>query len=85
VSAPPGKRSLAVQVFRHFCDGQRNFNPAIVVFRHLESPLVFRFFYAFHEARNGRGEYVAKLESKVSAVLAGSGETDAGGEKLGNE
>jgi hypothetical protein len=61
--------SLAVRLFRHFCGTQRNFNPAVVVFRGLRYPLVFRFFYAFQEARTGRSQYLAQLESQMFEIL----------------
>src|SRR5439155_17111193 len=57
--------SLAVRVFRQFCFQSRNFNPAIIVFRDLDDPLVFRFFYAFHEAKDGRPQYLSALEGQA--------------------
>ena len=61
--------SLAVRVFRHFCGQHRNFNPAVVVFRGLEQPYVFRFFYAFQQSAAGRSEYLARLEADMWKVL----------------
>lgn len=61
--------NLAVRVFRHFCGQQRNFNPAVVVFRGLEQPYVFRFFYAFQQAAAGRPEYLARLEAEMFKTL----------------
>jgi hypothetical protein len=61
--------SLEVSVFRRFCLAQRNFNPAVLVFRGYRAPLVFRFFYAFHEARNGRPQYLQELEAHLFDAL----------------
>ena len=61
--------SLAVRVFRHFCAADRNFNPAVIIFRGLRRPLVFRFFYAFHEEKLARPQYLASLESQLFEVL----------------
>ena len=60
--------SLAVDLFRYF-GGTRNFNPAVLVFRGLRRPLVFRFYYAFHEARIGRPRYLEELEQAMFAAL----------------
>ena len=62
-------RSLEVMLFRHFCMGRVNFNPVVLVFRGLRRPLVFRFFYAFHEAKHGRTEYLAMLEGQMFTAL----------------
>ena len=61
--------SLEVRLFRHFCEGNSNFNPAVIVFRGLRRPLVFRFFYAFQETRKGRGHYLAELERQMFQAL----------------
>jgi hypothetical protein len=59
------KGTLSVLVFRHFCGTVSNFNPAVVVFRGLRRPLVFRFFYAFQEVRAGRTQYLERLEAEM--------------------
>jgi hypothetical protein len=61
--------SLELRVFRRFCFAQYNFNPAVLVFRGLRSPLAFRFFYAFHEAKQGRPQYLQGLEIQMFAAL----------------
>ena len=59
-------RPLEVRAFRHFCYwSRRNFNPAVIVFRGLRAPLVFRFHEAFHEARIGRRQYLDELEAAM--------------------
>jgi hypothetical protein len=63
------ERALAVRVFDHFCGRHRNFNPAVVVFRGMDRPLVFRFFRAFKQAKHGSTEYVAILEQQMLAAL----------------
>lgn len=62
-------RSIEVLLFRHFCMGRVNFNPVVLVFRGLRRPLVFRFFYAFQEAKHGRTEYLAMLEGQMFTAL----------------
>jgi hypothetical protein len=64
--------SLAVRLFDHFCGRNHNFNPAVVIFRVGARPLVFRFFYAFREAKHGDGQFVASLEQQMFAALQGS-------------
>lgn len=61
--------SLEFRVFAHFCGDTRNFNPAVVVFRGLRQPQVFRFFYAFREARAGRPWYLEQFEAQMFAAL----------------
>jgi len=61
--------SLESRVFRHFCGETRNFNPAVVVFRGLERPLVFRFYYAFLEVRAGRPRYLEEQERLMFEAL----------------
>jgi hypothetical protein len=67
------RRSLEVQVFRHFCPSHRNFNPAVIVFRGHRAPWVFRFYEAFHEAKIGRSRYLDELEARMFEVLGASG------------
>lgn len=66
-------RSLEYAVFAHFTAGWQNqglnFNPAVIVFRGLRWPLVFRFFYAFREARAGRPQYLEEQEAQMFAAL----------------
>ena len=61
--------SLSVRVFNHFCGRTHDFNPAVVVFRGFRRPLVFRFFYAFQEAKHGRTRYLESLERDLFAAL----------------
>ena len=61
--------SVEVLLFKRFCLSSVNFNPAVIVLRGLRRPLVFRFFYAFHEAKQGRTEYLALLEEQMFAAL----------------
>ena len=59
------KPSLEVRLFNHFIKSWRNFNPAVLALRGLERPLVFRFFYAFQQAKHGRTEYLKELEGEL--------------------
>jgi hypothetical protein len=64
------RSGVAVRVFREFCLSRHNFNPAVVVFRGLKQPEVFRFFEAFQQARAGRPEYLGDLEARMFEALA---------------
>ena len=57
--------TLEVGVFKRFVRARRNFNPAVVVFRGMRAPLVFRFYDAFVEARSGRPEYLEQLQQRM--------------------
>ena len=61
--------SLEALLFNRFCRSSANFNPALIVLRGLHTPLVFRFFYAFHEAKHGRPEYLELLEDQMFGAL----------------
>ena len=61
--------SVEALLFKRFCLASVNFNPAVIVLRGLRRPLVFRFFYAFHEAKQGRTEYLALLEGQMFGAL----------------
>lgn len=62
------KGSLEARVLGHFC-GDVNFNPAVIVFRGLRHPRVFRFYYAFRETRAGRPEYLERQEARMFESL----------------
>ena len=56
--------SLEVRLFKRFIGSSwRNFNPAVLVLRGLQRPQVFRFYYAFQQAKHGRRQYLETLES----------------------
>jgi hypothetical protein len=62
--------SLEVRLFKHFvASSRRNFNPAVLVFRGLRRPAVYRFFYAFQEANRGRPQYLHMLEDELFIEL----------------
>ena len=62
-------QSLEVRLFNHFINARLNFNPAVLVLQGLERPLVFRFFYAFQQAKHGRTEYLNELEEELFSYL----------------
>jgi hypothetical protein len=67
-------KSLEVRLFNHFVGGSRlNFNPAVLVFRGLRRPLVFRFYYAFQQAKHGRPQYLEGLEAQVFQAVEREG------------
>ena len=59
------RNSFEARLFRHFIREGINFNPAVLVFRGLRPPLVYRFYYAFKESKSGRVEYLEQLESEL--------------------
>ena len=63
------QRSLEVRLFRRYVDGPLGFNPAVLVLRGMRPPLVYRFFYAFREAKAGRPQYLAILEEEMFREL----------------
>jgi hypothetical protein len=65
------RSSLEVRLFRQFCFARFNYNPSVLVFRGLRAPLVFRYFYAFHEAKHGNRQCLEALEAEMFAALAG--------------
>ena len=76
--------TLAVRVFERFCGRNRNFNPSVVVFRGTDRPLVFRFFYAFQEAKKGVTEFVTALEREMFAAV-GITDADVGPERAAQQ
>ena len=66
-SWPP---SLEARLFKYYLGSSgHNFNPAVIVFRGLRRPRLYRFFYAFHEAKHGRTQYLSALESELFGTL----------------
>jgi hypothetical protein len=62
--------SLEVHLFKHFIGSSwRNFNPAVLVLQGLRRPRVFRFYYAFQQAKHGRRQYLEMLESELFTEL----------------
>lgn len=64
--------TLPVLVFHYFCCGQEqdNFNPAVILFRGIKYPYVYRYFYAFRDAKHGRPETLHQLETHMYAAFA---------------
>lgn len=60
---------LVVRLFRFFVGDHRNFNPAVVLLRGVNAPLVFRFYNAFRDARHGRPAALKRLERRLFAEL----------------
>jgi hypothetical protein len=61
--------SIEVRLFRYFVGERENFNPAVLVFRGVRRPLVFRFFQAFREVKAGRPQYLSELEERMFRAL----------------
>jgi len=62
--------SLEVRLFKHFVGSSRhNFNPAVLVLRGPRRPHVFRFYYAFQQAKHGRRQYLETLEEELFSEL----------------
>lgn len=62
--------SLEARLFKHFIGAwQHNFNPAVLVFRGLKQPHVYRFYRAFKEANKGRTQYLETLEAEMFSEM----------------
>ena len=61
--------SLEARLFEHFVRDSENFNPAVLVFRGLRQPGVYRFYHAFREAKHGRSRYLETLETEMFREL----------------
>lgn len=62
--------SLEVRLFKHFVGSSwRNVNPSVLVFRGRRRPRVYRFFYAFQQAKHGRTQYLNALEAELFSEL----------------
>lgn len=61
--------SLASEMHGYYCGWNQNYNPAAVIPRGLRQPLVFRFFYAFRDAKHGNREALERLEKRLFAEL----------------
>jgi hypothetical protein len=72
-------RSLPVRLFNFFClenwfivvGPGTNFNPALVLLRGLRHPFVYRYYYAFRDAKHGNMEALRKLETHMFAQFEG--------------
>ncbi len=61
-------RSLPRRLFYRFCyvwSENRNFNPAVILFRGLRYPYVYRYYYAFRDAKRGHPEALHELETHM--------------------
>ena len=66
-------RSLPVRIFRRFglSDDNSNFNPSLILFRGVRHPFVYRYFYAFRDAKHGRSEALRRLEEHMFGQFDG--------------
>jgi len=64
---------FAREVFERFCGTTSNYSPSIVVLRQLRSPLVYRFYNAFLEAKQGEPLYVDLQERAAFGALEQEG------------
>ena len=63
------RRSIYTVLFFRFVGTRENYCPSIILFRGLKHPLVFRFYYAFRDAKNGDRSALTKLEQRLFAEL----------------
>ena len=58
--------TLEAELFRNFAFfGGRNFNPCVMVLRGRQKPGIYRFYYAFQQAKHGRTRYRDDLEKRM--------------------
>ena len=63
------KSSLETGLFNWYLGCRWNFNPAIVMARGMRKPLVFRFYYAFRDAKHGNLTALERLERRLFEEL----------------
>jgi hypothetical protein len=59
------RKSLSVLLFKYYCGTYNNFNPSVILLRGARTPLVFRFFFAFRDAKHGNQEALNNLEERL--------------------
>ncbi len=64
-------KSLEVRIYRRFGigDDNFNFNPMLIYFRGLRYPFLYRFFFAFRDAKHGNREHFNGLRGTYSISL----------------
>jgi hypothetical protein len=68
------KGSLEARIYSHYLGEpedsySRNFCPAIILFRGLRRPLLYRFYYAFRDAKHGNRAALEELERHLDLEL----------------
>jgi hypothetical protein len=63
------RRSIYTMLFYRFVGTNENYCPSVVLLRGLKQPLVFRFFYAFRDAKHGNRLELSKLEQRLFEEL----------------
>jgi hypothetical protein len=63
------RKSLSVLLFKYYCGTYNNYNPSVIILRGTKTPLVFRFYYAFRDAKHGNREALNKLEQRLFEEL----------------
>ena len=58
-------KSAYAKAFYRFCGTRENYCPCVILFRGLRYPLVFRFFYAFRDAKHGDEAALKALEERM--------------------
>ena len=59
------KRTMYTKLFNKFVGTNENYCPSVVLLRGIKEPFVFRFFYAFRDAKHGNTESLNKLEQRL--------------------
>jgi hypothetical protein len=65
------RNRLEVRIFRRFGigDDNFNFNPLMIYFRGLGYPLIYRYYFAFRDAKHGNREALERLEGHMFAQM----------------
>ena len=63
------KRTVYTRLFYKFVGTRENYCPSVVLLCDLKEPLIFRFFYAFRDAKHGNMEALDKLEQRLFEEL----------------
>ena len=62
------RRSLAVRLFRYHLEGSSlaiDYNPAVILLRGCKYPYLYRYFYAFRDAKHGDDRALKKFENQM--------------------
>jgi hypothetical protein len=58
-------KTIYTRAFYRFCGTSENYCPSVILFRGIRYPLVFRFFYAFRDAKHGNEIALKTLEERM--------------------
>ncbi len=70
--------SIQTRIFYKFVGAEENYCPSVVLLRGLKHPLIFRYYYAFRDARHGNAAARSALEARMFEEFAKMGRPTSG-------